>query len=184
MDYVVFVVSGSYLVFGSLALGETVSSQAVAVLPARRAVSPGEVLGLAHQQTVGRRHGAPQSRAHGAEVRAVLGVLAEGQSALMVGVVDLPGQGLGEGLRFDRLVQEALTVAVVQEGGDHEGGAGGPRLLLVQVGQGGGHHMGPPVGTIDLRAQLGVIVRHVEDMAWRTEEKSQFFRTCPVIKYN
>lgn len=29
--------------------------------------------------------------------------------------------------------------------------------------------MGSPVGTVDPRAQLSVIMRHVEDMAWRTE---------------
>lgn len=58
-------------------------------------------------------------------------------------------------------------MAVVQEGGDHQGGAGRPRLLLVQVRQRGGHHVRPPVGTVDLGAQLGIIVGHVEDMACR-----------------
>lgn len=162
---------GSYLVFGSLALGETLSSQAVAVVSTWRPVSPGEVLGLAHQQTIGCGHSAPQGRARGAQVRAVLGVLAKGQSALMVGVVDRAGQRLRQRLRFDRLVQQALTVAVVQEGGDHEGGARGPRLLLIQVGEGGGHHVGAPVVTVDSRAQLGIVVRHVEDVAWRSREE-------------
>lgn len=141
--------SCSYLVFGSLALSETMSGQAVAVMPARRPISPGEVLSLAHKQTIGRGHSAPQSRARGAQIRAVLRVLAEGQPALMVGVIHRPWQRLRERLRFDRFVQQTLTVAVVQEGGDHESGAGGPRLLLVQVGQGGGHHVGAPVGTVD-----------------------------------
>lgn len=166
-----YIGSGSYLVFSSLALSQTVSSQAVAVMPTWRTISPGEVLGLAHQQTVGCSHSAPQSSARGAQVWAVLGVVAKGQPALMVGVIHSPRQGLGEGLRFDRLVQQALAVAVVQEGGDHERGAGGPRLLLVQVGQGGGHHVRAPVGTIDSGAQLGIIVRHVEDVAWKTEMK-------------
>lgn len=112
----------------------------------------------------------------------MLRVVAEGQPALVVGVVHRPGQGLGQRLGFDRLVQEALAVAVVQEGGDHEGGAGGPRLLLVQVGQRGGHHVGAPVGAVDPGAQLGVIVRHVEDVAWRKDMKKQIFENpAPAI---
>ncbi len=163
--------SGSYLVFGSLALCETLSSQAVAVMAAWCSISPGEVLSLAHQQTIGCSHSAPQSCARGTQIRAVLGVFAKGQSTLMVGIINRPGQGLGEWLRFDRFIQQALTMAVVQEGGDHEGGAGGPWLLLVQVGQGGGHHVGAPVGTIDPGAQLSIIMRHVEDVTWRTQMK-------------
>lgn len=163
--------SGSYLVFGGLALSETMSGQAVAVMPACRSISPGEVLSLAHQQTIGCGNSAPQSSARGTQIRAVLGVFAKGKPTLMVGIIDRPGQGLRERLRFDRFIQQALTMAVVQEGSDHEGGAGGPWLLLVQVGQGGGHHVGAPVGTVDPGAKLGIIMRHVEDVAWRVEMK-------------
>lgn len=99
----------------------------------------------------------------------MLGVFTKGEPTLVVCVIHRARQGLRQRLRFDRLVQQALTVTVVQEGGDHEGGAGGPRLLLVQVGQRGGHHVGAPVGTIDTRAQLCIIMWHVEDVAWRTE---------------
>lgn len=157
--------------FGSLALSETLSSQAVAVMPAWRPISPGKVLGLAHQQTIRCGHGAPQSCAGGAQVRAVLGLLAEGQAALVVGVVHRPWKGLWERLRLHRLVQQTLTMAVVQEGGDHEGGARRPRLLLVQVGQGGSHHVGAPVGTIDTGAQLGIIMRHVKDVTYTNDTK-------------
>lgn len=41
--------SGPHLVFCCFALSQTLSSQAVAVVPAWGAISPGEVLGLAHQ---------------------------------------------------------------------------------------------------------------------------------------
>lgn len=119
--------------FGSLALGQTLSSQAVAVMSTRRPISPGKVLGLAHQQAIGCGHRAPQSRACGTQIWAVLGVLPKSQAALMVSVVDGPGQRLRQRLGSDRLVQQALTMTVVKEGGDHEGGAGGPRLLLVEV---------------------------------------------------
>lgn len=95
----------------------------------------------------------------------------------MVSVIDRPGQRLGQLLRFDRFIQQALTMAIVQEGGDHEGGARGPRLLLVQVGQGGGHHVGAPVGTVHSGAQLGIIMRHVEDVACRTKMKKSFLNT-------
>lgn len=122
--------------FGSLAFGETLASQAVAVMSARRPISPGEVLGLAHQQAVGRSHRAPKSGTCGAQIWAVLGVVAKSESTLVVGVIDGAGQGLGQWLGFDRFIQEALAVAIVQESGDHEGRAGGPGLLLVQVGQG------------------------------------------------
>lgn len=161
--------SGSYLVFGSLALIETMSSQTVAVMPAWRSISPREVLSLAHQHTIGCGHSAPQSCACGTQVWAVQGVFAKGQLALMVCTIDRPRQGLGEWLRLDWFIQQALTMAVVQEGSDHEGGARGPWLLLVQVRQGGGHHVGAPVDTVDPRAQLGIIMRHVEDVAWRTD---------------
>lgn len=123
--------SGSYLVFGSLALGEAMSGQAVAVMPAWRSISPGEVLGLAHQQAIGCSHSAPQSCARGTQIGAVLGVFAKGQPTLMVGVIYRPGQGLGQWLRFDWFIQQALTMAVVQEGSDHKGRAGGPWLLLI-----------------------------------------------------
>lgn len=94
----------SDLVFGSLALGETLSGQAGAVMPARRPISPGKVLGLAHQQAIGRGHRAPQGRARGTQIGAVLRILAKGQSALMVSVVDGPGQRLRQHLGSDRLV--------------------------------------------------------------------------------
>lgn len=163
--------------FGSLALGETLSSQAGAVVPTWRPISPGKVLRLAHQQAIGRGHRAPQGRACAAQIGTVLRILAEGQSALVVSVVDAPGQRLRERLGSDGLVQQTLAVAVVQEGGDHQGGAGRPRLLLVKVRQRGRHHVRPPVGAVDLGAQLGVIVGHIEDMAcrrtgWDTLQKS------------
>lgn len=119
--------------FGSLALSETLSSQAGAVMPARRPISPGEVLSLAHQQAIGRGHRAPQGRARGTQIGTVLRILAKGQSALVVSVVDGPRQGLRQCLGSDGLVQQTLAVAVVQEGGDHQGGAGRPWLLLVEV---------------------------------------------------
>lgn len=151
--------------FGSLALSEALSSQAVAIMPTWRSISPGEVLSLANKQAIGCSHSAPQSCACGAQIRAVLGFFAKCQSALMVSIIYCPGQGLGQWLRFDWFIKQALTMAVVQEGGDHEGRAWGPRLLLVQVGQGGGHHVGAPVGTVDPGAQLGIVMRHVEDVA-------------------
>lgn len=159
------VLIGFYLVFGSLAFGETLAGQAVAVVTAGGSISPGEVLRLAHQQAVGCRHRAPQSGACGTQIGAVLGVFAEGQPTLVVGVVHRAGQGLGQWLGFDRFIQEALPVAIVQEGGDHESRAGGPWLLLVEVGQGGGHHVGAPVGAVDTGTQLGIVVGHIEDVA-------------------
>jgi len=155
--------------FGSLTLCETMSSQAVALMPARRPISPGEVLGLANQQTVGCSHSTPESCAQGAQIFTVLGVFTKCQTTLMVGIVDRPRQGLREQLRLDWLIQQALTVAIVQEAGDHEGRAGRPWLLLVKIRQGGRHHVGAPVGTVDLRTQLGIIMRHVEDVAWRED---------------
>lgn len=134
-------------------------------MPAGCPISPWEVLGLAHEQTIGCSHSAPQSCTSGARVRAVLGVFTKGQATLMVSIIDCPGQGLGQWLGLNRLIQQTLTMAVVQEGGDHEGGARRPRLLLVQVRQGGGHHVGTPVGTVDARTQLGIIMRHVKHVA-------------------
>lgn len=142
----------SYLLLGSLAFGETLASQAITVMSARCSISPGEVLGLAHQQAIGCGHRAPKSSACGAQIRAMLGVFAKGQSTLVISVIDGTRQGLGQWLGFDWFIQEALAVAIVQEGGDHEGRAGGPGLLLVQVGQGRGHHVGTPVGPVDPRA--------------------------------
>lgn len=121
---------------GSLAFGETLTSQAVTVMSARCPISPGEVLGLAHQQAIGGGHCAPKSSTCGAQIRAVLGFFAEGQSTLVISIIDGARQGLGQWLGFDWFIQEALAVAIVQKGGDHEGRAGGPGLLLVQVGQG------------------------------------------------
>lgn len=82
--------------------------------------------------------------------------------ALVIGVVDRPGQVLGQTLRSGGFVQEALAVTVVQEGGDHEGGARRPGLALVQVGQSGRHHVTAPVRPVHPRAQLSVVVGHVE----------------------
>lgn len=119
--------------FGSLAPGETLSSQTGAVVAAGRPISPGKVLCLAHQHSTGRGHRAPQGGARASQVGTVPRILAKGQSALMVRVVDAPRQRMRQHLGSDGLVQQTLTVAVVQEGGDHQGGAGGPRLLLVEV---------------------------------------------------
>lgn len=94
----------SDLVFGSLALGETLSGQAGAVMPAWCPISPGKVLGLAHQQAIGRGHCAPQGRAGGTQIGAVLRILAKGQSALMVSIIDGSGQRLRQHLGSDRLV--------------------------------------------------------------------------------
>lgn len=134
---------------GSLAFGETLARQAITVMSARCPISPGEVLGLAHQQAVGCGHRAPKSGTCGAQIRTMLGVFAKGQSTLVISVIDCARQGLGQRLGFDWFIKEALAMAIVQEGGDHESRAGGPRLLLVQVGQGRGHHVGTPVGPVD-----------------------------------
>ena len=123
----------SDLVFGSLAISETMSSQAGAVMAARRPISPGKVLSLAHKEAIGGGHCAPQGCARGTQIGAVQRILAKGQSALMVCVVDGPRQRLRQHLGSDGLVQQTLAMAVVQEGGDHQGGAGRPRLLLVEV---------------------------------------------------
>lgn len=65
-------------------------------------------------------------------------------------------------------------MTVVQEGGDHEGRAGRPWIPLVQIGQGGGHHVGAPVETVDARAQLGIVMRHVEDVTWKADVNRYF----------
>lgn len=122
--------------FGSLALSKALSSQAVAIMPTWRSISPGEVLSLAHKQAIGCSNSAPQSGTCGAQIGAVLGFFSKCQPALMVSIIYRPGQWLGQWLRFDWFIKQALTMAIVQEGGDHESRARGPWLLLVQVGQG------------------------------------------------
>lgn len=52
---------------------------------------------------------------------AVLGVVAKDKAALVVHIIDCSRERLRERLRLDRLVQQALAIAIVQEAGDHEG---------------------------------------------------------------
>lgn len=101
--------AGSHLVLLRLVLGKALPGQAPAVAAAGRAVGPGEVLGLADEQTPGGGDGAPERRAGAAEVRAVLRLLPEGQLTLAVGVVHRARQGLGQGLGLLGLVQQTVT---------------------------------------------------------------------------
>lgn len=130
-------------------------------------VCPWEVLRLTHQQAIGGRDRTPQCSTGGAQVRAVLGLVTERQPALPVSIIHGARQGLGQNLGLLGLVEEALAVAVIQEGGDHQGTARGPGPQLVQVREGGRHHVRAPVVTVDAGTLLGIVVGHVENMTCR-----------------
>ena len=75
---------------------------------AAAAVGPGEVFGLAHQQSA-RGARAPERRARAGRVRAVFGLLPKCKLALPVGIVQGPGEIRGELYGALGLVHQTFT---------------------------------------------------------------------------